>query len=192
MVLNNTCNPFRPPLNFVLYFFFYFNTAVILWFMHCNKTNIKPVSNRRHRKYLRWFTLACWQALHFERFSERSERDARERAREGCHFLQLARRLRSRQKHSNRVKRPFAGFHSLGTKSAYWDANVALGRDKQRKLPRLCMPFVGLTPMRLLRPNMLVLYHVDGNLQRANCDQMLLLQLLFFLFPLVPKRDWWK
>ena len=31
--------------------------------------------------------------------------------------------------------RPFAGFHSRGTKPAYRDANVALGQDKQRKLP---------------------------------------------------------
>ena len=30
------------------------------------------------------------------------------------------------------------------------------------------MPFVGLALMRLLRPNMPVLCHVDGNLQRAN------------------------
>ena len=31
--------------------------------------------------------------------------------------------------------RPFAGFHSRGTKPAHWDANVALRQDKQRKLP---------------------------------------------------------
>ena len=30
------------------------------------------------------------------------------------------------------------------------------------------MPFVGLAPMRLFLPNIPVLYHVDGNLQRAN------------------------
>ena len=30
------------------------------------------------------------------------------------------------------------------------------------------MPFAGLAPMRLLRPNMPVFYPVDGNLQRAN------------------------
>ena len=30
--------------------------------------------------------------------------------------------------------RPLAAYHSRGTKSPYWDANVALGQDKQRKL----------------------------------------------------------
>ena len=29
------------------------------------------------------------------------------------------------------------------------------------------MPFVGLAPVRLLRPSMAVLYHVHGKLQRA-------------------------
>ena len=36
---------------------------------------------------------------------------------------------------------------------------------------KLCMPFVGLATVRLLRPNMAVLYHVNGKLQRANSDQ---------------------
>ena len=31
--------------------------------------------------------------------------------------------------------RPFAACHSRGTKPPSWDANVALGQDKQRKLP---------------------------------------------------------
>ena len=33
------------------------------------------------------------------------------------------------------INRPFAGFHSRGTKPAYWEGNVALGQEKQRKLP---------------------------------------------------------
>ena len=32
---------------------------------------------------------------------------------------------------------------------------------------KLCMPFDGLAPVRLLRPNMAVLHHVNGMLQRA-------------------------
>ena len=32
---------------------------------------------------------------------------------------------------------------------------------------KLRMPFVGLAPVRLLRPSMAVLYHVNGKLQRA-------------------------
>ena len=31
--------------------------------------------------------------------------------------------------------RPFAAFHSRGTKPSCWAAKVALGQDKQRKLP---------------------------------------------------------
>ena len=31
--------------------------------------------------------------------------------------------------------RPFAAFRSRGTKPPFWDAKVALGQDKQRKLP---------------------------------------------------------
>ena len=38
---------------------------------------------------------------------------------------------------------------------------------------KLCIPFVGLVPMRLLRPSMPVLYHVDGNLQRTNYVRVL-------------------
>ena len=33
--------------------------------------------------------------------------------------------------------RPFAACHSRGTKPPCWDAKVALGQDKQRKLPFL-------------------------------------------------------
>ena len=32
------------------------------------------------------------------------------------------------------------------------------------------MPFIGLAPVRLLRPNMAVFYHVNGKLQRAYHD----------------------
>ena len=32
---------------------------------------------------------------------------------------------------------------------------------------KLCLPFVPLAPVRLLRPSMAVLYHVNGELQRA-------------------------
>lgn len=43
-----------------------------------------------------------------------------------------------------------------------------INRKRKRKLPfKLCMPFVGLTPLRLLRPNMTVLYYVNGRLQRT-------------------------
>ena len=37
---------------------------------------------------------------------------------------------------------------------------------------QLCMPFVGLAPVLLLRPNMAVLYHVNAKLQRAYCQEM--------------------
>ena len=37
--------------------------------------------------------------------------------------------------HSRSGDRPFAAFHSLGTKSPRWDAKVALGQDKQLKWP---------------------------------------------------------
>ena len=37
---------------------------------------------------------------------------------------------------------------------------VALGQDKQK----LCIPLVGLAPVRLLRPSMAVSYHVNGKL----------------------------
>ena len=40
---------------------------------------------------------------------------------------------------------------------------VALGQGKQK----LCIPLVGLAPVRLLRPSMAVLHHVNGKLQRA-------------------------
>ena len=33
------------------------------------------------------------------------------------------------------LNRPFAAFHSRGTKPPCWDAKVALVQDKQRKLP---------------------------------------------------------
>ena len=37
---------------------------------------------------------------------------------------------------------------------------VALGQDKKK----LCIPLVGLAPVRLLRPSMAVSYHVNGKL----------------------------
>ena len=43
---------------------------------------------------------------------------------------------------------------------------------------KLCTPFVGLAPMPLLCSNMPVLYHVDGNLQRANYVRVLKWQIL--------------
>ena len=33
------------------------------------------------------------------------------------------------------MDRPFAAFHSRGTKPPCWDAKVALGQDKQKQLP---------------------------------------------------------
>ena len=52
----------------------------------------------------------------------------------------------------------------IRTQTSHWNKT-----NKGNYHLKLCVPFVGLTPMRLLRANMLVLYHVDGNLQRANC-----------------------
>ena len=51
----------------------------------------------------------------------------------------------------------------IRTQTSHWDKT-----NKGNYHLKLCMPFVGLAPMRLLRPNMPVLYHVDGNLQGAN------------------------
>ena len=51
----------------------------------------------------------------------------------------------------------------IRTQTSHWDKTNKLNYHL-----KLCMPFVSLAPMRLLRPNMPVLYHVDGNLQRAN------------------------
>ena len=52
----------------------------------------------------------------------------------------------------------------IGTQTSHWDKT-----NNGNYHLELCVPFVGLTPIRLLRANMPVLYHVDGNLQRANC-----------------------
>ena len=52
----------------------------------------------------------------------------------------------------------------IGTQTSHWDKT-----NKGNYHLELCVPFVGLTPMRLLRAYMPVLYHVDGNCQRANC-----------------------
>ena len=51
----------------------------------------------------------------------------------------------------------------IGTQTSHWDKT-----NKGNYHLKLCTPVVGLAPVRLFRPNMLVLYHVDGNLQRAN------------------------
>ena len=50
----------------------------------------------------------------------------------------------------------------VGTQMSHWDKT-----NKGNYHLKLCMPFVGLAPVRLLRPNMAVLYHVNGKLQRA-------------------------
>ena len=52
----------------------------------------------------------------------------------------------------------------IGTQTSHWDKTNNGNYNLE-----LCVPFVGLTPMRLLRAYMPVLYHVDGNCQRANC-----------------------
>ena len=67
------------------------------------------------------------------------------------------------------MDRPFAPFHSRGPKPPCWDAKVALGQDQQKAyiIIKKKNSFVCLVPVRLLRPNMAVLYHVNGKLQRA-------------------------
>ena len=50
----------------------------------------------------------------------------------------------------------------IGKQKSHWDK-----KNKGNYHLKLCTPFVGLVPMRLLRPNMPVLYRVNGNLQRA-------------------------
>ena len=50
----------------------------------------------------------------------------------------------------------------VGTQMSHWDKT-----NKENYHLKLCMPFVCLAPVRLLRPNMAVLYHVNGKLQRA-------------------------
>ena len=52
----------------------------------------------------------------------------------------------------------------IGKQKSRWDK-----KNKGNYHLKLCMPFVGLAPVRLLRPNMPVLYYVNGNLQRAYC-----------------------
>ena len=56
-----------------------------------------------------------------------------------------------------RCNRPFAACHSRGTKPPCWDAKVVLGQDNKGNYNlKLCMPFVGLAPVLLLRPSMAV------------------------------------
>ena len=64
--------------------------------------------------------------------------------------------------------RPFAACHSRGTnchaetQKLHWDKT-----NEGNCHLKLCMPFVGLAPVQLLRPSMAVLYHLNGKLQRA-------------------------
>ena len=50
----------------------------------------------------------------------------------------------------------------VGTQKSHWYKT-----NKVNYHLKLCMPSVGLTPVRVLRPNMAVLHHVNGKLQRA-------------------------
>ena len=43
--------------------------------------------------------------------------------------------IENREKDDVELNRPFAASHSCGTKPPCWRAKVALGQDKQRKLP---------------------------------------------------------
>ena len=52
----------------------------------------------------------------------------------------------------------------IGTQKSHWDKT-----NKVNYHLKLCVPFVGLDHSATLRPNMPVLYHVNGNLQRAYC-----------------------
>ena len=45
----------------------------------------------------------------------------------------------------------------VGTQKLHWDK-----KHKGNCHLKLCMPFTGLAPVRLFRPNMAVLYHVNG------------------------------
>ena len=49
-----------------------------------------------------------------------------------------------------------------GTHKSHWNRT-----NKGNYHLKFCMPFVGLAPVRLLRPSMAVLYHVNGKLQKA-------------------------
>ena len=61
--------------------------------------------------------------------------------------------------------------HHVGTQKSHWDKT-----NKGNYHLKLCMPFVGLAPVRLFRPNMAVLYHVNGRLQRAYSDNTTITQ----------------
>ena len=72
---------------------------------------------------------------------------------------------RFRTSHTNR---PFASWHSRGTKPPCWRASDALGEEKQRKLPfKWCVLVVCLIPLRVLFSSTADLYHVNFKLQRA-------------------------
>ena len=51
-----------------------------------------------------------------------------------------------------------------GTQKSPWDKT---NKGHYHFITMYCMSFVGLAPVRLLRPSMAVLYHVNGKLQRA-------------------------
>ena len=59
----------------------------------------------------------------------------------------------------------------VGTQKSRWDKT-----NKGNYHLKLCMPFVGLAPVRPFRPNMAVLYHVNGRLQRAYSDNTTITQ----------------
>ena len=70
--------------------------------------------------------------------------------------------------------RPFAAFHSRGTKPPCWDAKVALGQDQQRAYMILHGNFLQLflclsCSSATFTFQYAVLYNVNGNLQRAHC-----------------------
>ena len=56
-----------------------------------------------------------------------------------------------------------------GTQKSHWDKT-----KKGNYHLKLCLPFVGLTPERILRPRMAVFYHVYGKLQRAYISPLII------------------
>ena len=56
-----------------------------------------------------------------------------------------------------------------GAQKSHWDKT-----NKGNYHLKLCMPFVGLAPVRILRPSMAVLYHVYGKLQRAYISPLII------------------
>ena len=70
---------------------------------------------------------------------------------------------------SKKRKEFWAGVTEQSFKASCLDsANACLDLQKKGNYHfKLCMPFVGLAPVRRLHPSMAVLYHVNGKLQRA-------------------------